>query len=366
MLRARAVSGGTVHVTRRGFAPDISPATCTRCSANAALRRQKLPQRAAAFVKRNWFTLSLPPMVAFSSCYSDMFRDRGVLQFQNLKDWCVAGIFLSTGLALPVVQMKAVLSLWRVHAFVQAGIFLGAPLAFSASAPCLRAAGLPEPLVMGWMLLGCLPTSIGISLALTRVANGEVAVTLLNSAASNLMGVALVPWLCVFVTGVQPSIDASAVVGKLLKIVAAPALLGMALRHGFPVVGRYDPMFRIMQSACLLPVLAHVFSNAFAQHSAQPGFELVALVKLLAAAAMMNVFLMVTSHAMSTALRIEAAPRVATYFLASQKTAAMGVPMIATMFAGDPNLGLYTLPLLCYHPVQAGVGGIYAGLVRLR
>jgi sodium/bile acid cotransporter 7 len=51
-------------------------------------------------------------------------------------------------------------------------------------------------------------------------------------------------------------------------------------------------------------------------------------------------------------------------FCGAQKTAAMGVPMMATMFPEDPRLGLFTLPLLCYHPVQAAVGGVYASWLR--
>ena len=44
-------------------------------------------------------------------------------------------------------------------------------------------------------------------------------------------------------------------------------------------------------------------------------------------------------------------------FVASHKTLAFGMPLLATLFSGDPSLGLLTLPLLVLHPMQLLVGG---------
>lgn len=38
------------------------------------------------------------------------------------------------------------------------------------------------------------------------------------------------------------------------------------------------------------------------------------------------------------------------------KTVALGVPMITSIYKDDPNLGLYTLPLLIWYPLQLVVG----------
>merc|ERR1712204_90597 len=44
--------------------------------------------------------------------------------------------------------------------------------------------------------------------------------------------------------------------------------------------------------------------------------------------------------------------RIAILFCGAQKTAAMGLPIIETMFGESGNLGMYIIPLLMYHPFQ--------------
>jgi sodium/bile acid cotransporter 7 len=38
----------------------------------------------------------------------------------------------------------------------------------------------------------------------------------------------------------------------------------------------------------------------------------------------------------------------------------MGIPLLALCYAGDPGLGLITLPLLVYHPLQLVVAASLA------
>ena len=44
--------------------------------------------------------------------------------------------------------------------------------------------------------------------------------------------------------------------------------------------------------------------------------------------------------------------RITILFCGVMKTAAMGLPMIETMFGNDSNMGMYIIPLLIYHPLQ--------------
>jgi len=44
----------------------------------------------------------------------------------------------------------------------------------------------------------------------------------------------------------------------------------------------------------------------------------------------------------------------------THKTVAMGIPMITAIYEGNPNLGLYTLPLLVWHPTQLVIGSALA------
>ena len=48
--------------------------------------------------------------------------------------------------------------------------------------------------------------------------------------------------------------------------------------------------------------------------------------------------------------------RVSVLFCATHKTVAAGIPMLNTIFEGHPDLGLFVLPLLVWHPLQLFVG----------
>ena len=44
----------------------------------------------------------------------------------------------------------------------------------------------------------------------------------------------------------------------------------------------------------------------------------------------------------------------------THKTVAMGVPLINAIYESNPNVGLYTLPLLIWHPMQLVIGSALA------
>ena len=43
-----------------------------------------------------------------------------------------------------------------------------------------------------------------------------------------------------------------------------------------------------------------------------------------------------------------------------EKSVAMGIPMLNAIFESNPNVGLYTLPLLIWHPMQLVIGSFLA------
>jgi solute carrier family 10 (sodium/bile acid cotransporter), member 7 len=51
--------------------------------------------------------------------------------------------------------------------------------------------------------------------------------------------------------------------------------------------------------------------------------------------------------------------RIMGVFGCTQKTIALGIPLILSIFGGSPNIGLYTLPILIWHPMQLVVGSFF-------
>ena len=50
--------------------------------------------------------------------------------------------------------------------------------------------------------------------------------------------------------------------------------------------------------------------------------------------------------------------RVMGLFGCTQKTIALGIPLILAIFGSSDNVGMYTLPILIWHPMQLVVGSI--------
>lgn len=49
---------------------------------------------------------------------------------------------------------------------------------------------------------------------------------------------------------------------------------------------------------------------------------------------------------------------IAAMFCSSQKTLAFGLPLVNTIFEGNPNLAFYCAPIMFIHPLQMIVGSI--------
>jgi solute carrier family 10 (sodium/bile acid cotransporter), member 7 len=47
-------------------------------------------------------------------------------------------------------------------------------------------------------------------------------------------------------------------------------------------------------------------------------------------------------------------------FGCTHKTVSIGVPLIGAIYEGNPAVGMYTLPLLIWHPMQLVVGSLLA------
>jgi sodium/bile acid cotransporter 7 len=52
-------------------------------------------------------------------------------------------------------------------------------------------------------------------------------------------------------------------------------------------------------------------------------------------------------------------------FCSSEKTLAGGLPLVNTIFAGDPNLAAYCAPIMFIHPLQMIVGSFLLPRINL-
>ena len=145
---------------------------------------------------------------------------------------CVVVIFLISGLTLKTDEVKRALTSWPDALFGVVSILLITPLL--ALLPT-RLRFLPAEFQVGFLLFCSMPTTINSGVALVGTGRGNVAMALLLTLASNLLGVFTVPFsLSLLLQVSDVRIDASPLLAKLLMMILLPLLLGKAARDWSP------------------------------------------------------------------------------------------------------------------------------------
>ena len=129
-----------------------------------------------------------------------------------------------------------------------------------------------------------------------------------------------------------------------------PLLLGQAMRRPLPQLVR-QPWLKKAPLVLLLGVVFLSFSQKL--EGDQPlDPKLTAVVVAICAALHLGSTLFTMVLGRWQPLGLQARDRVALVICANQKGLALGLPIIALCFQGDPNLPLIALPILIYHPLQ--------------
>ncbi|KFM23779.1 putative sodium-dependent transporter YocS [Auxenochlorella protothecoides] len=116
-----------------------------------------------------------------------------------------------------------------------------------------RALGLSPGLSVGLILLGCCPGGQASNIA-TYVANGDVALSVIMTAASTLAATVMTPLLTSTLAGRFVPVSTAALAASTVKLVLLPTLAGVVLNETLPgLVGRVRPAMPLL--AILLTVV---------------------------------------------------------------------------------------------------------------
>ncbi|HCO64410.1 MAG TPA: bile acid:sodium symporter, partial [Alcanivorax sp.] len=96
------------------------------------------------------------------------------------------------------------------------------------------------PLAAGQTLLGTLPTDVSSPL-LVLIARGNVALAAVFNAINTVLSPFIVPFLFLWLTGIQLEVPLESIILELVLIVFVPTVLGVSSRTGLPdFCARYD------------------------------------------------------------------------------------------------------------------------------
>lgn len=303
-------------------------------------------------------------------------------------------IFVLAGLGLRTSELSKALSNIWFNTVVQCfNFFVVSSVVFGVSRFLISVGALARALADGMVIGTSVPMTINMVLVLTKSSGGDEASAVFNAAFGNLIGVFLTPVLILAYLGVSGDIDLVSVFYKLGLRVILPIAVGQLLQKFSKAVvnfvKKYKKYFKQAQEYCLVFIIYTVFCRTFLEGSeakAADIFIMIAiqfallcsfmvlawyLMKLLfrnrPKLRVMGLYGVSKSSTISTCSQSFSAahhsPPSLSCFRLSQcthKTVAMGVPLINAIYESNPNVGLYTLPLLIWHPMQLIIGSALA------
>lgn len=322
-------------------------------------RRQQLRQATAAFIWKYDFPFLILCAIALAWIYPPLGAEYVAPKYTA---WIsVSVIFFIAGLSVRSEEFSKAISRVYYNTFVLSYIFgVVSVIGFGFSRFLIAVDFLPKTLADGLVIVSCLPISINVSIVLSSASGGDLAAAIFHTAVSNVLGIFLSPVLILGYLGSEGSIPLGQVFMKLSLQVAAPLVIGQILRLVSMAVREFQYKHKIWllkaQEYLLVFIVYTIFCkgfNAGRRSSIGNVFLLILYIFLFIT------FLKVLAwYSLRYFFPNEPELQVTGLFCCAHKTIALGVPLISALYAGNPNLAVYTLPILIWHPMQLVYGSL--------
>lgn len=268
---------------------------------------------------------------------------------EYLTDACIMVMFFMQGLKLERRAILDNMRNWQLQGLVLACTFALFPalgLGLHAFAPDL----MENNLWLGVLFLCCLPSTVQSSIALTSLANGNVAASICAATLSNIAGIFITPVLVSFVLHTHGVWSAHAIVGIAVQLLL-PFVAGQLLQPFlYKWAHRNKKIISITDRSSIILVVYTAFSHAvvegiWLQLSARNIATLIAVDTGLLLAVI--VITLLTGKIFGFSSKNE----VSLILCGSKKSLASGVPMANVLFPASAA-GFVILPLILYHQIQ--------------
>ncbi len=269
-----------------------------------------------------------------------------------ITDIGVMAVFFLHGANLSNAALKAGVTNWRLHVFIQAATFVLFPTVGFAIY-FLATPALSHDVRLGLFFLCALSSTISSSVAMTALGKGNVPAAVFNASLSGLIGMVVTPVLVgvVLASGTQhlPVLDA---IGDIVVKLLAPFALGRVARIWIADwLVRNKGLVNFLDRGVIVLIVFTSFSESTAAGLwSRYGIGVLALIFVIVAVLLALVLTVTTLFARRVGFA--RADEVTAVFCGSKKSLANGAPIAKILFAGDPALGLIMVPLLFYHQMQ--------------
>lgn len=362
--RSSGTQGRLLSVPSHLRAGGSSSSTMEPSSNSGFPEKVSRAKRIKDWSNKNFFLLGMVAAVGMAKLFPKLGTNGGLLRPELfIGRFGVTMVFLISGLSLELRQLGKAASNFKLNSLIQSASFVAWPFLvgwpLTSALSKLGPSFFPQSLLDGILILTCLPTTVNMCVILTTTAGGNVAAALWNAVISNLGGIFFTPALLFYFFGAQIQLPFIEMFVKLCNKVLLPVAIGQALR--FTIVKKLyearSKTFKRASEVILLSILWNAFCTAFTEGI---GLDLRSTGMLLILLPILHLLSLGTLFRFFSLplLTFSRGDIVAAMFCASQKTLAFGLPLINTIFEGNPNLAAYCAPLMFIHPIQLIIGSL--------
>ncbi|KNG81613.1 sodium bile acid symporter family protein [Aspergillus nomiae NRRL 13137] len=328
-----------------------------------------------------WFLFGIGIVILIASQAPAPTKDQDLIE-TVISYLCVTIIFLITGCTLSTRALIENYSRWKVHLFVQIQCFLftSASVYAVVSLCATNPSFMDEALLIGLLLMGCVPTTISSNVVMTRNAHGNDALTVVESTIGNFLGPFLTPlliqmyclpnpWYTDFLSSEQGNY--AAIYKRIFKQIGlsvfVPMFIGQILQHLFPkAVRKVFTTWKLskLSSVCLLLVVWQAYDAAFSSEVFTSVKSSNIIFVVFISIAMFLVWLTVSVSV--SALWLSREDTVAVAYCVPAKTPAMGVPLANLIFTGldVSQKAKIQLPMVIFQGLQIAFGSLLVPVFR--
>jgi sodium/bile acid cotransporter 7 len=210
---------------------------------------------------------------------------------------------------------------------------------------------LPPTIWVGVIFLCTLPSTVQASIALTSMAQGNVAGAVCSATFSNVAGIVLTPLLFGVIAHFQGGRIAVGNIGQVLLQLMVPFLCGHLLRPWIRQwAERNRRLLAFTDRGSILLVVYAAFSAAVINGVWNQLPPVIMTFTVLVVALLLMTGLLATIITPSL-MRFDPKDRIAVMFCGSQKSLIAAVPIANVLFSAS-TVGPVLIPIMIYHPMQ--------------
>ena len=185
-----------------------------------------------------------------------------------------------------------------------------------------------------------------------------------NAVLGNLLGVVLTPYVLLKLVGTTGALSAADTLRKIATRVLLPLCVGQVLRPPLQSAGLLAGRKKLLSRSSETLLLFIVYSTFCDTFLRGFGVSPATLAGLTALVVGLHTLFLAGAWGLGGAVGLRAKQRITLTLTATQKTLALGLPLLRVVFAGRPDLGVLCTPLLLQHPLQLFIGSLLSGRMK--